>query len=75
MRQLFPISLLLLISISLQAASISEVQIEDQQSDQMSCKDIRVSQCVSILCDKFHKPNCNEICEENAEGECRQAGE
>lgn len=58
-----------------QAADITETEIVDQENDQSTCEQQRVTHCISIMCQDTKDEQCTQTCTENARNECRQAGE
>lgn len=52
----------------------STESIELQQGDQSDCVAKRVAHCVA-KCDQTIDANCQNLCEETARNECRDAGE
>ena len=67
---------LLLISIMAHADDVGSMQVDEQLSNEVRCRQIIVQRCLSDSCvNARDNTACRQICEENAKNQCLQAGE
>ncbi|KTC65840.1 Uncharacterised protein (plasmid) [Legionella adelaidensis] len=55
--------------------ALSSTDTQDQQNDQQTCYQQRISDCMNKCASSDASDDCESLCEENSRNECKDAGE